>query len=390
MSTDANSTNTAADGIRRMGGVAWALTGVAVVVAIALWILAKVSIVYTPIILGGIIVFLLNPIVTWLDDHGVRRIWGAIGTYLTFVIVLTGLGFLLAPFVGDQVVEFVDRLPEITKKIESWLTDVSQRYSILQPLDPDELSETFGNFASTLGQRPAIIQIGGNAVKLIVEIVLAPIIALYVLIDLPRIAELGKRLIPQRARPEVVYLLGAAGRIGMNFFRGQLVVAVLVASMSIIGFTIAGVPFAVPIGIAAGIFNIVPYLGPWIGGALAVLVSFVVADPLTALFATIVAVVVQQIDNHFVSPLVMRKAVQVHPAAVILGLLAGGALFGLWGVLLAVPAIALFKLIAGYFWRTRVLREPHELASAIGLACEAEVPKLATRTADEGPTDPTG
>ena len=110
----------------------------------------------------------------------------------------------------------------------------------------------------------------------------------------------------------------------------------------------------------AGFLNIIPLVGPWVGGALGVLTALATRDLQTALWAGLVALVVQQIDNHFVSPTVLRATVRLHPAFIILGLIGGAAIGGFWGILLAVPVMAIVKILSGHFWRTRVLGQSWE------------------------------
>ncbi|MDH3426339.1 MAG: AI-2E family transporter, partial [Acidimicrobiia bacterium] len=142
-----------------------------------------------------------------------------------------------------------------------------------------------------------------------------------------------------------------------------LLVALIVGVMTSVGFWAVGLEFWLLIGMIAGFLNIIPFVGPWVGGGLGVLVALATADPQTALWAAIVAAGVQQVDNHFISPNVLRFTVRLHPATIILVLLVGGTLGGLLGVLLAVPVMASIKIISGHMWRTRVLGESWEEAS---------------------------
>ena len=106
-----------------------------------------------------------------------------------------------------------------------------------------------------------------------------------------------------------------------------------------------------------------PFLGPWVGGALGVVIAITTGDVSTAIWAVVVAVVVQQIDNNFVSPTVLRATVRLHPAVTLLVLVLAGALAGVWGVIVAVPLAASIRVLLGHWWRTRVLDETWEQAS---------------------------
>ena len=142
-----------------------------------------------------------------------------------------------------------------------------------------------------------------------------------------------------------------------------MIVALIVGMMSSVGFWLIDLKFWLIIGMIAGFLNIIPFVGPWVGGALGVIVGLVTADVQTAVSAAVVALIVQQIDNNFVSPTVLRATVRLHPAVVLLVLIVGGGVGGLWGVLLVVPVTASLKIVLGHLWRTRVLGQSWEEAS---------------------------
>ena len=125
--------------------------------------------------------------------------------------------------------------------------------------------------------------------------------------------------------------------------------------MSSFGFWVVGLDFWLPIGAIAGLTNLIPLVGPFIGGGLGFVAGTVTEGAGIGLRAIVVAVVVQQIDNHLISPKVMQRTVQLHPATVMLSLLAGGTLAGFWGILLAVPGVAVVKIVLAHLWATRVL-----------------------------------
>ncbi len=129
------------------------------------------------------------------------------------------------------------------------------------------------------------------------------------------------------------------------------------------GFWLIGFDFWLIIGMLSGFLNIIPFVGPWVGGILGFLVGTLTDSVATGLWAGVVAIIVQQIDNHLISPTVMRATVRLHPAVVVLVLILGGALDGFIGVLLAVPVTAALKIVTGHLWRTRVLGQSWEEAT---------------------------
>ena len=132
----------------------------------------------------------------------------------------------------------------------------------------------------------------------------------------------------------------------------------LAMSMSI-GMLIIDLPFWLIVGMVAGLFNMIPLIGPWVGAVPGIIIAFTTGGGFSqAITVAVVMAIVQQIDNHFISPIVMQRAVKLHPAVVMLALLAGGTLGGFFGLLLAVPATATVKIIVGHTWRHFVLGQP--------------------------------
>lgn len=149
-----------------------------------------------------------------------------------------------------------------------------------------------------------------------------------------------------------------------SFVRGQLLVAMIVGALSSIALYFLGLPFWLLIGLTAGLLNLVPFVGPFVGGALAALVALVINQSVTqALWAVGLFTAIQQFDNHVVTPIVQRARVNLSPMVIVLALIAGGTLAGLLGVLVAVPTVTAARIVIGHLWRTRVLGESWQEAS---------------------------
>ena len=371
--------------LRRAGIAAWSVIGILIVVAIALWLLRQIRVIFPPLVLALLIIYLLNPIVTRLHQRGVRR---SVGAVLAYVVVLGGLtiaGILLAPAVSRQVSNFSDNVPQlradVVETINDFAAEIDDRFGIA--IDTEQISCLLGpegtsfegefstaecdevtrEFRERLSHHAGrITEIGFSVLEGLLVFILAPLLALYILIDLPQLQRDALNLVPESHRDEFADVGSKVGRAVGGFFRGQLLVALLVGVMSSIGFWIVGLPFWLVIGAIAGFTNLIPLVGPFIGGGLGLIVGTVTEGAALGLAAALVALVVQQIDNHVISPTVMKRAVQLHPATVMLSLLAGGTIAGFWGVLLGVPTVAVVKLLLAHFWTTRVLGEdvsPH-------------------------------
>ena len=377
--------------------------------AVVFWICWQFRVILPPLVLAGAIVFILNPIVTGLARRNVPRAAGTGITYVGFAGLLVLLGFLVAPLVQTQAEELADEWPAIRADAEEWLNDLSQQSKddgwLVEIPNVDELRDQFGGTSTAeaeefdrvigeaaqalddsdeqriaaelevvaAGVRGNLEDEGGIAEQLntvreigtrIFEIglifVLAPIIAFYLLVDLPHIGAVVRKLVPERAGPQVFHVAHRLNHTIGGYFRGQLMVAIIVGTMVSIGLAILGLPFWLIVGMIAGLFNMVPLIGPWVGAVPGIAIALTTRDVSTAIWVAVIMTVAQQIDNHFISPLVMQRTTSLHPAVVMLALLAGGTLGGIFGLLLAVPVTASLKVVIGHAWAVYVLETPVE------------------------------
>ncbi|MDQ3946480.1 MAG: AI-2E family transporter [Actinomycetota bacterium] len=351
------------DRVRRAGSIAWALVGLAVVIAIVAWLSVKVAVIFPPLILAGALVFILNPLISFLHRRRVPRAAGVGLTYLAFLGTVTLIGFVMLPAVRDQAENLSDNWPSIRLKMERWVDDRAESLKGT-PLEFDRkrLDEAVTtNSDSVQKQLERVAKVGVQVFHVVLVLILAPIFAFYLLIDLPHLKRTAEGLIPPAARTEVMLVARRVNAAVGGFFRGQLAVAFIVGLLSSIGLRIIDLNFWLLIGMVAGIFNIIPLVGPYIGGVPALVIALTTREPITAVWVVAIMVAVQQIDNHFISPMVMHRVVKLHPVLVMLALLLGGTLGGFFGLLVAVPTAAVLKIVVGHLWRVHVLGEPLEV-----------------------------
>ena len=352
--------------VRRAGQVSWAAVGVAALLAVVGVVLWTVRVIFPPLILAGAIVFLLNPIVSSLQRRGVPRAAGAGLAYAGLLGAFMLAGALIYPIAADQARELGDDWPEIKAEAEGWIDDlaVASEGTFLE-FTREDLEDAFSNDNTTFRQQlDQARDIGVRIFHVLLILVLSPIIAFYLLVDAPHIREVMESLVPEGAKDEVGHVARRLNRAIGGFFRGQLLVALIVGVMCSLGLLAIGLRFWFLVGMIAGIFNIIPLIGPWVGGLPGLVIAVTTGSSLQAVGVVAVMVLAQQIDNHFITPQVMQRAVQLHPAAVILALLAGGTLGGIFGLLMAVPIAAVLKIVCGHVWRVHILGEPVARAAA--------------------------
>ncbi|HEY5579449.1 MAG TPA: AI-2E family transporter [Acidimicrobiia bacterium] len=353
--------------LRKVGVLSWSLVGVLVLLGIVSWLLVQFTIILIPLALAIGIVYLLNPFVDALVRGRFPRAVGTVIVYVVFIGALVLLGVLVFPAVRDQVASFIDQVPDIASDLTAEVVRLAEQFGVALDLPTianiQEWLTDPANREQIIEALQRVSEAGLAVFELIGILLLAPILALYLLIDLPNILERARSIVPLDSRDEAVYVARALGRALGGFVRGQLVVATFVGIASSIGLRLIGHPFWLVIGLTAGILNLVPFVGPIVGGALAALTSLALQDFRTAVWSIVVMVIVQQIDNHLISPLVLRVTVKLSPVTIIMALIAGGAIGGLFGVLLAVPIVASVKVVLGHLWRTRILGETWEEAT---------------------------
>lgn len=347
--------------LARVGRTAWWITGVVVVLVIVGAIAWVFRVIFPPLVLAGALVFLLNPIVTALERRGVNRLIGTVAAFFGVAIAFTLVGAVVYPLVASQSDEVAERWPELRQDAEDWIDELSERSDRdnwpihLPSVDEIEEEATPDEDQELTEQVETLREYATQAFHIGIIFVLGPFLAFYLLVDLPDVKKRIEELIPDRSRDEVNFIAHRLNAAIGGFFRGQLAVAFIVGVMASIGLWAIGLPLWLVVGMIAGVFNMIPLVGPWVGAVPGIIVALATRDVKTAVLVAVVMVVVQQIDNHFITPTVMRRAVQLHPAAVMMALLAWGTIGGFFGLLLAVPLTATVKIIGGHLWRKWVV-----------------------------------
>lgn len=321
------------------------------------FVIYPVRIIFPPLVVAMILVYLLNPLVSAVERRGVARIWGTLVAYVLALGIIGTLVSFIVPVVGNQIEAFTAQGPSLIDEVSQGVRDFAARLGLpIAEAAPggEGVVDFFGRLVSfTQG-------LFGAAVVFIV----GPILAFYFLVDLPKIKRGLRAAIPVRRRGELEVVLQKVGRAIGGFFRGQLLVATFVGVASALALWAVGLPFWTVVGLVAGLFNLIPLIGPFIAAILAILIAVGTDSPggglldleagwPLAIGSVVALLIVQQIDNHIMSPNIVARTVNIHPVTVMLGLLAGGTLLGLWGMLLAVPVIATVKILLLHYWDTR-------------------------------------
>jgi predicted PurR-regulated permease PerM len=358
--------------LRNVALIVWASVGVLALGWALLRIADTVRIIWLPMAFAFGLVFLLDPAVKWLQRRGVPRLVGSFLAFIMLVAFLVAVAALVYPTLQAQAVEFAERLPDLYLGLVDWARDLAERFGldIEEFLSQEGIEEWLNDPANQETIRNLLFGFGAGAgilIRGVTEAVavldLAPVLAIYLLIDLPRFKSNAVKLTPPAYQEEVSFVGAEVGTALGSFVRGQLMVAFIVGVASSVGMWLIDLPFWLLVGIISGLLNLIPFLGPVVGGALAFLIALLNGDPWQGVWAVLIYTLIQQVDNHIITPLIQRARVNLSPFAIVVALVVGGSVAGLLGVLVAVPMTAAIRIISGHVWRTRVLGQSWKEAS---------------------------
>ncbi|MFZ0445012.1 MAG: AI-2E family transporter [Bacillus sp. (in: firmicutes)] len=319
-------------------------------------IVVLIQTVVLPIILSAILYYLLVPIVDFFERKGIRRIYSIIVLYLIIIGVLTILIVLVIPLLRDQIMRLIVSFPNLVNEIERMLEQVigSQFLNQVQQtfdFNISDLAAQVSNGATTIlnSTFAGIGNIIGSVSKTVMAIITVPFILFYLLKDGKKLPDYILNFVPIPMRSHTFTVLQEMNKQISSYIRGQIVVSLCIGVLMFIGFVIIGLDYAPVLAVIAGFTSVVPYLGPAIAITPALIIA-VVTSPYMLLKLIIVWTIVQLIEGKFISPQIMGRNLHVHPITIIFIIIIAGNLFGVVGILLAVPGYAVLKVITTHLF----------------------------------------
>ncbi len=345
----------------------WTVVGAILLTAVGVYLLHILALPASIILWTVIIVFCLRGVVSGLEKRGVNRALGTTLAYVLMFAVLALVGFLLfSPVFGlnNQFIDLAQNLPSYIQGLSDWFMSLYDQYKVY--LEDDtvkkiiaEVQASAANFASQLAQGSAqgIVGVGTTLANGLMAIGFAMVIAFWVLLQLPAIGRETKLLIGPKHAVDADFWHLTFTRVMGGYIKATIIQCLIIGVACAIVFMVLDIPNAAALGAITGILNIIPIIGPWLGGAAAALVALF-KSPLAALLAVLAAVIIQQFVYTFVSPRLMQSSCDVHPAVTLLALMIGSALGGamdglmgsLVGMLASIPAAAVAKSFFVYYF----------------------------------------
>ncbi len=337
-----------------------------IAVALTGWLLYLLAPVLTPFIAAALLAYMGDPLADRLQKFKMPRTLAVFTVFLITFLVLALLLLLLAPLVKTQIGALFQALPDIAHRFEQvWLPTLLQWMNV-ESGDNVGFGAFLARYSDLIGSWSGTILLsvgksGGALAAAVLTLFLTPILTFYMLRDWDTLMLHLSALIPASQRKTILQLARETDSVLSAFLRGQVLVMFALAIIYAAGLSLVGLEFAIAIGVVSGLVSFVPYLGFVFGITLAGLTVALEPDPFWQIVGVITTFTVAQlIEGSFLTPKLVGDRIGLHPVLVIFAVVAGGQLFGFFGILLALPAAAVLSVLIRFAYH-RYLKEHPEL-----------------------------
>ena len=336
-----------------------------VVLSIIALVLYALQTLFIPLLIAYLLASLLKPLVSFFEQRGFSQQKVIISIYLIAIAVLSLFFIYILPIIVHDMLHFSKQLPQYLEHFQSYLSGLqeglSSRFDFLTL--PDLSLTLKEQFQSRISEMSSYLsRYIGNLLSLLSFALIIPFISFFILKDMHLLQKTLLSYVPNRYFEMFVLLFYKIGNAIQLYIRGQLIDASFVGIMTGIGLLLIGFPYALLVGLVAGIGNLVPYFGPILGAIPAIFIIFVTpeySDAGSILMVVAVFAVVQVIETLFVYPYAVGNSVNLHPLLILLALLVGGQIAGILGMIIIIPIVAIlkvtFELLYEYLHAYRIL-----------------------------------
>ncbi|RDW19275.1 AI-2E family transporter [Oceanobacillus arenosus] len=349
-------------GNKRLNFLYWIITGILFILFIYLLVksfpfyssffsfLWKLSI---PFLIAILIAYLLYPIIKKIHSYNIHK---GIAILLIYVLFFGGIAYLIYrvyPMIVLQVRDLADNFPKIIDLYERMILNVYEYTSFLPETVHDKMDQLIYRMENSLDS--VLNKLVGGFTKIfdmVIVITVIPVLVFYFLKDYDKMKGYFKRFIPNKYRVQVSKMVHAIDENLGSYIRGQLLICLIITIIALIIFKLLHIEYALLLAVILGITNLIPYFGPIIGAIPAVAIAATTSGSMV-LFVIISVFVIQTIEGNLLSPYIVGKSIAIHPVAIILALLVGSQLFGVIGMILAVPILTIMKVIVKHLWGFR-------------------------------------
>ncbi len=308
----------------------------------------------SPLFIGFVIAWLLNPLVTKLTKKGMSRTVAVILVFVALLVIIYLIILAIIPTLIDQLKDVVTIIPSILGDLKTWIENLFDKLSDLSLENLDSVKEKFFSSLEIIGTnlQTNLPEIAVNTVTSVVSglgtILLSFIVGFYMLFNFHNVKQHFVDMLPVKVRKDTMNVTNKISEVLHNFVKGTLLLSLMITAISFIGFSIIGLNAPLLLAVFCGITNLIPYIGPYIGAAAAGLVGFTQGTGI-GIVTLIFILVTQTLEGNFLQPLVMSKKMNLHPVTILISLLIFGYFFGIIGMIIATPIMALLKILYIFF-----------------------------------------
>ncbi|MFC4320887.1 AI-2E family transporter [Litchfieldia salsa] len=308
-------------------------------------ILMLLKVIFVPFFISIFITYLLHPLIEKIHGRGLPRALAILFIYLLFFGGLSYGVYLVIPILLNQLRDLVESVPELMNSYRVWLQQIEYSTSRLPTGLHARIDEAFVSFENSMDQLiTRVVTMAKGLLNSIVIIAIIPFIVFYMLKDYDQMKKALWYLTPRKWRQPIQFFLKDVDESLGNYIRGQLLVCLLMAVIASLALWLSGMKYPVLLGFIIGITDIIPYFGPVIGAIPAVIIAATISNQMI-IIVIIIVFGLQFIEGNLLSPLIVGKSLHMHPIMIMVALLLGGEVGGVVGLLVAVPILAIVRVI---------------------------------------------
>lgn len=327
----------------------WFWLAIFSVTGFLLYLLAPILL---PFIAGALLAYLGDPLVDRLETYKISRTNSVVIVFVVVFAILLPFFIILIPLLEDQLKVFITKVPNYIRWVSNTFSPMLESVGIAAPqVDIESIGQTLTSEWSVAGGLlknivAAISKSGIAVMGWVANALLIPVITFYLLRDWDRLVGYIRELLPRNVESKFSELAKESDEMLGAFLRGQVMVMFALSLIYSVGLSIVGVDFALLIGIIAGIISFIPYMGLIVGIAIAAISAIVETQSFIMVGGVVAVFVVAQVfEGFFLTPMLVGDRIGLHPVTVIFAVLAGGQLFGFFGILLALPISAVLAVL---------------------------------------------
>ena len=332
------------------------------IAVLVLYLLDKTSIlvmignvfgILSPLFIGIFISWLLEPFINYFIKNKVSRKLATFVVYLVLVFLIILIIALIVPEFISQLNELIKKIPDFLTSVNTFITDIFKNFSSSNfdtTTMKDNLLESVNKFVNNLSTNnlSVIVEKFSSSIKFLSNIVVGLLIGIYLSLDYSKVTKYFRMIIPRRFHDDLKVLKNSFNTMLRSYVSGTLLSCLFVFIFTLIGLLFSGISSPMLFAVFCALTNIIPYFGPYIGGIPVVVFGFAIS-PVTGIICLVTVLIVQFIDGNILNPIIVGKAVSLHPITIMLSLLLFEYFFGIMGMILATPIVATLKIIFIFF-----------------------------------------